>query len=91
MNSEDTFTFYKDKSDKWRWRRRASNGRIVGASSEGFVRKIDCLNNAIRNGYKVKEMKTQPTPIDTNPYFRPQKESLIIRIIRYIIAKFSKR
>jgi uncharacterized protein YegP (UPF0339 family) len=26
----DKWEFYKDGSDKWRWRRKASNGNIVG-------------------------------------------------------------
>jgi uncharacterized protein YegP (UPF0339 family) len=30
----DKWEFYKDGSDKWRWRRKASNGNIVGASSQ---------------------------------------------------------
>ena len=38
------------QSAGWRWRRTASNGRIVGASTEGYVNKSDCLTNAQRNG-----------------------------------------
>ncbi|WP_420847800.1 DUF1508 domain-containing protein [Novosphingobium kaempferiae] len=34
----------------WRWRRTASNGRIVGASTEAYVNKSDCEANARRNG-----------------------------------------
>ncbi|EEN5690534.1 DUF1508 domain-containing protein, partial [Salmonella enterica subsp. enterica serovar Kentucky] len=33
------------------WRRTASNGRIVGASSQGYVNRADCIANARRNGY----------------------------------------
>ncbi|WP_064769883.1 hypothetical protein [Escherichia coli] len=29
----DKWEFYLDNSKEWRWRRTASNGRIVGASS----------------------------------------------------------
>jgi len=50
----DTWEFYKDNSDKWRWRRIASNGRNVGASSQGYVNKSDCIENAVRNGYVSK-------------------------------------
>ncbi|MEM6890932.1 MAG: DUF1508 domain-containing protein [Pseudomonadota bacterium] len=46
----DTWEIYKDASTHWRWRRTASNGRIVGASSEGYVNKSDCVSNARRNG-----------------------------------------
>jgi hypothetical protein len=33
---------------EWRWRRVAPNGEIVGASTEGYKRKVDCLANAKR-------------------------------------------
>ena len=49
--SNDKCEFYKDSRDGWRWRRTAPNGRIVGASSEGYVNKSDCIANATRNGY----------------------------------------
>jgi len=32
-------TFYKDNGGKYRWRVVADNGRIVGASSQGFASK----------------------------------------------------
>ena len=47
----DKWEFYKDAADKWRWRRTAANGNIVGRSSQGYVNKADCLENARRNGY----------------------------------------
>lgn len=34
----------------WRWRRTASNGRIVGASTESYASKAHCIENARRNG-----------------------------------------
>ena len=37
----DTWEIYNDAAANWRWRRTASNGRIVGASSEGYVNKSD--------------------------------------------------
>jgi uncharacterized protein YegP (UPF0339 family) len=46
----DTWEIYKDVAGYWRWRRTASNGRIVGSSSEGYVNKADCIANAQRNG-----------------------------------------
>jgi len=48
----DKWEFYKDNADKWRWRRIAKNGDIVGASTQGYVNKADCIDNAKRNGYK---------------------------------------
>lgn len=50
--SDDTWEFYKDPQGQWRWRRTASNGRIVGASTQGYSNKSDCVENARRNGYK---------------------------------------
>lgn len=51
MADQDKWEFYKDNRGEWRWRRTASNGCIVGASSEGYVNKADCIANARRNGY----------------------------------------
>jgi uncharacterized protein YegP (UPF0339 family) len=50
-DKDDKWEFYKDESDKWRWRRTASNGRIVAASSQGYVNRSDCVDNAQRSGY----------------------------------------
>lgn len=33
---------------EWRWRRFATNGRIVGVSSEGYRNRKDCIANAKR-------------------------------------------
>lgn len=32
---------------EWRWKIVATNGKIVGASTEGFINKADCEHNAI--------------------------------------------
>ena len=47
----DKWEFYQDSSNQWRWRRIASNGRIVGSSSEGYSTRQACVENAKRNGY----------------------------------------
>jgi uncharacterized protein YegP (UPF0339 family) len=44
----DKFEVYKDKRGEYRWRRRATNGNIVGASSEGYVKKADAEANMNR-------------------------------------------
>jgi outer membrane protein OmpA-like peptidoglycan-associated protein/uncharacterized protein YegP (UPF0339 family) len=49
--SEKKKYLYKDAENKWRWRRTAPNGNIVGASTEGYVNKADCEGNARRNGW----------------------------------------
>ena len=48
----DKWTIYKDKASKWRWNCVATNGRTVGAATEGYVNKSDCISNARRNGMK---------------------------------------
>ncbi|GJE43249.1 YegP family protein [Methylobacterium soli] len=45
----DTWEIYKNR-DGWRWRRTASNSRIVGASTEPYEGKTHCIENARRNG-----------------------------------------
>jgi uncharacterized protein YegP (UPF0339 family) len=47
----DRWFFYKDKRKKWRWKRKAPNGRIVEASPQGYSRLIDCEKNAKRSGW----------------------------------------
>lgn len=48
----DKWEFYQSSNGDWWWRRIASNGRIVGASAEGYRNKADCIANAQRNGYR---------------------------------------
>jgi uncharacterized protein YegP (UPF0339 family) len=45
---KDKFEVYQDKRGEWRWRRKASNGRIVGAASESYKAKSDCEANMNR-------------------------------------------
>ena len=47
----DKWEFYQEANGDWRWRRTAPNGRIVGASTEGYRNKSDCEDNARRNGW----------------------------------------
>lgn len=51
MSSTDKWEIYEDKKGEWRWRRSASNGNIVGASSEGYKARADAVKNAERYGY----------------------------------------
>jgi uncharacterized protein len=48
----DSWDFYADKRGEHRWRRKASNGKQVGKSSEGYKSKADAEANASRQGYK---------------------------------------
>ncbi len=38
---------YKDSRHKWRWQLKADNGRIIGASTQGYVRKSAAKANAV--------------------------------------------
>ena len=38
-------TVKKDKQGKWRWSLKADNGRIIGASTQGYRRRSDCVRN----------------------------------------------
>ncbi len=43
--------FYKTfLRGQWRWRVTASNGKIVGASTESYKNKKDCIDNAMKLG-----------------------------------------
>jgi uncharacterized protein YegP (UPF0339 family) len=41
----DTSLLYKDETGTWRWKRTSANGEVVGASTEGYVRRYDCVEN----------------------------------------------
>ena len=38
------FEIYQDVRGEWRWRIKATNGRIVGDSGEGYKNKQDCID-----------------------------------------------
>lgn len=40
-----TVEFYEDEAQEWRWRVKANNNEIIGASSEGFKRQQYARNN----------------------------------------------
>ena len=50
QTNHDQTTIYKDAKGEWRWRTHAGNNRIVGAASEGYINRLDCIENAKRNG-----------------------------------------
>jgi uncharacterized protein YegP (UPF0339 family) len=52
--ADSTTVTYKDKRGEFRWRRTATNGEIVGASSESYKAKKDCDANANRDTAKDK-------------------------------------
>jgi len=52
--ADSTTVTYKDKRGEFRWRRTATNGEIIGASSESYEAKKDCEANANRDTAKDK-------------------------------------
>ena len=48
--NRDKWKFYQDAAKEWRWNRTASNGNILGASTEGYMNRSECEANARRNG-----------------------------------------
>ena len=49
--ASDTWEIYKSTNGEWRWKRKAPNGQIVAASTEGYKNRADCVANAKRSGY----------------------------------------
>ena len=50
LGAEDSWEIYQDKRGEYRWRRKAPNGKITGASCEGYTEKSNCVSNANRHG-----------------------------------------
>jgi len=48
MKKECRLKLLKDKRGHWRWRLRHFNNRIVAASTEGYVNRKECLDNAVK-------------------------------------------
>lgn len=60
---KDKFDVYQDKRGEWRWRRKASNGKIVGAASEGYKSRKDCEAN----------MNRGPVPSDKWEFYQDKR------------------
>ena len=43
-----TYHYYQDNKDEWRWRLKASNGRIIADSAEGYSTERECLADIAR-------------------------------------------
>jgi len=64
-NSEQLLTlqFYKSASG-WRWRLRAANGKIIGASTEAYRHGKNCVKNFVfLTGYGFNEKFALKTPL----------------------------
>lgn len=51
-----TYEYYKDSKNEWRWRLKASNGRIIADSGEGYSSEQGCKDDIAR----VKNSKDAP-------------------------------
>jgi len=54
VDETDRFEVYQDRRGAWRWRLLDAAGAVVGASSEGYARRMDCEGN----------MRRGPNPTD---------------------------
>ena len=43
-----TYEYYKDSTGEWRWRLKATNGRIIADSGEGYKNEQECLDDIDR-------------------------------------------
>lgn len=63
--------FYQDESDKreWRWRAKAGNGQIIGASTEGYGSREKAANNlrSFPNYTRDVDIKTASETPDPRP------------------------
>lgn len=45
---------YQDKQGKYRWRVTHDNSNIIGSSSQGYVRREDCIQNMAALGFALR-------------------------------------
>jgi len=50
---------YRDKKREWRWRMRASNGRIVADGSEGYKRRASLIKG-LNRVFKIMRSYNEP-------------------------------
>lgn len=48
----DKVEFFRDRKREWRWRLVSSNGRVIGASSEGYRWRSRCVENFERVSHR---------------------------------------
>jgi uncharacterized protein YegP (UPF0339 family) len=56
-----TYHYYQDSKGEWRWHLKASNGRILADSGEGYTSEQECLADIDR----VKASKDAPVKKDS--------------------------
>ena len=58
--------YYRDKRNKWRWRLSSANGKIVGASTQGYSRRGDAVENFDFSALDISEVTEQIDYVVTN-------------------------
>lgn len=43
-----TYYYFKDAKGEWRWHLKASNGKILADSGEGYTKEQECLDDIER-------------------------------------------
>lgn len=61
--AKDKLEIYKDKRGKFRWRRVAPDGKVVGTATEGYASKADCEAN----------MRRGPVPTDSWEFYTDRR------------------
>lgn len=61
--SKGRVEFHRDTRNQWRWRVVAKNGRILSTSSEGYVRRLDCLK-AFELAFVISDFALYTLPLD---------------------------
>lgn len=70
----DTLTVYRDQRGEWRWRRKASNGRILADSAEGYRKRAHTVAMAWRCNADIDRARLDDgdrTEIVTRPVGEP--------------------
>lgn len=52
-----TFHVFKDMRGEWRWRLKASNGKVIADSGEGYKRERSAVNAANRLAKRMTDCK----------------------------------
>ena len=57
------YYYSKDATGEWRWRLKASNGKIIADSGEGYKSKADCLAaiEPVKGSGKASVVETKST------------------------------
>ena len=55
MKRTPKFEVYQDAIDEWRWRLRASNGKIIADGAESYKRKPKAIFQRVRDAFASAE------------------------------------